>query len=130
MSLRMWTGPVKPVARPLPHGNNQQSPAVQSLIGTVYGGFGSAPRQTRSLGRRNGAGARRNAAAASRSRKARVSYGKSARKAAGSKGRASPNRRRLRANGKRRSSARNTGRLVAGSAAAKRYMAKIRRMRK
>jgi hypothetical protein len=93
-------GPTSP--RPLPHGNNQQTPAVQSLIGTVYGGFGSPPRSKGSLGRRRSANRK---AAKSRPRKKGVSHRKSA---AASKG----------------------GPLVKGSVAAKRRMAALRKMRK
>jgi len=110
--LRMYNqGPIKTptTARPLPHGNNQQSPAVQSLIGTVYGGFGTAPRSNGSLGRRKSAN-RGSKTAARRSVKKGVSYRKSA---AASKGKA-----------------RTKARLVKGSAAAKRYMASIRKLRK
>ena len=93
-------GPTSP--RPLPHGNNQQTPAVQSLIGTVYGGFGSAPRNKGSLGRRRRTSRK---APKPRARKKGLSYRKSA---AASKGKA----------------------LVKGSVAAKRRMAALRKMRK
>jgi len=93
-------GPTAP--RPLPHGNNQQTPAVQSLIGTVYGGFGSPPRKQGSLGRRRRASRK---AAKSPARKKGLSHRKGKAAAKG-------------------------GPLVKGSVAAKRRMAALRKMRK
>jgi hypothetical protein len=111
---------VKPIQRPLPHGNNQQSPAVQSLIGTVYGGFGSAPRSSGSLGRRRKTNRRTVASAGKKgvSHRARAATSQGKAKANGG-----ANRRR------RNAGASRPQRLVAGSAAAKRYMAKIRKLR-
>ena len=103
MAAVIIKGPTSP--RPLPHGNNQQTPAVQSLIGTVYGGFGTPPRSRRALGSRR---KKRRSAAVTPARKKGVSYRKSA---------SAPKAKK--ANG-----------LVKGSAAAKRRMAQLRKMRK
>lgn len=106
MASTIIKGPTAP--RPLPHGNNQQSPAVQHLIGTVYGGFGSGPRRKRALGRRKprSAASSNGSRARASTRKKGLSQRKGSRKAASKKGR--------------------PARLVKGSAAAKRYMASIR----
>lgn len=79
------------VTRVLPHGTNSQSPAVQHLIGTVFGGLSQPPKATRKR----------------RRRKAAVS--------------AAPRKRKRRSRSKQ---------LVKGSAAAKRRMAALRKMRK
>lgn len=114
-------GPTTP--RPLPHGNNQQSPAIQHLIGTVYGGFGAAPRGKRALGRRKrkAAGSRSNGnRARSASRKKGLSQRKGTRSSAAKRSNGAANR----SGGNRRAS--RPSRLIKGSAAAKRYMASIR----
>jgi len=108
MALRGYTGPgIQPKA-PLPHGNNQQTPAVQHLIGTVYGGFGAAPRSGGALGSRKRANRKAAKPAAS---KARMSQRKNASKSA---------------SGRKK----GAGALKKGSAAAKAWgkkMAKLRR---
>jgi len=83
----------------LPHGNNQQSPATQHLIGTALGSIPGTRTAQKKSGRVSKRGRARTASAAGRRR----------RKASRSSKRAH---------------------MVKGSAAAKRHMAKLRKMRK